>query len=67
MSRDKYEQLWKMFLFADWQKYASKRNAVRVRAQLETLFKLILGKANLENDWLFHHGAQVGSGTLVEE
>ena len=67
MSRDKYEQLWKMFLFADWQKYASKRNAVRVRAQLETLCKLIHGKANLENDWLFHHGAQVGSGTLVEE
>jgi hypothetical protein len=67
MSRDEYEKLWKMFLFADWQEYASEKNAVRVREQLETLFRLIHNNAKLENDWLFHHGTQVGSGTLLEE
>jgi hypothetical protein len=67
VSRDKYEKLWKMFLFADWQKYASETNAVRVRKQLEALFRLIHEKANLEDDCLFNHGAQVGSGTLAEE
>jgi hypothetical protein len=67
VSKDRYEEVLHQFLFADWQQYATQENAMRVRASLEELFKLLHKKAAIENDYLFHHGTQIGSGKLVQE
>jgi hypothetical protein len=65
--QDQYEEVRRQFLSADWQKYATEKNAVRVRAALEELFELLHKAAAIENDYLFDHGAQIGSGRAVRE
>jgi len=67
VSLDKYEQLRKMFLFADWQEYATEKNALRVQKQLRALFELLHEKAQIEGDWLFHSGGQEGSGEHIHK
>ena len=60
-----YKKILREFMFADWQKYANKKNAKRVRLKLEELFTIIHSKANIEGDILFGHGAQTGSARLI--
>ena len=52
-------------MFADWQDFADKKNAKQVRNELEKIFKLIHEKAKIEADYLFHHGMQIGSASLI--
>lgn len=66
-ANDKYEEIMHEFLFANWQNYATKENAIRVRQRLEEVFKIIHEKANIENDFLFQHGGQLSSAKLVRE
>jgi len=65
--QDQYEEVRRQFLIADWQKYATEQNAVRVRVTLKELFELLHKTAAIEDDYLFHHGAQIGRGRLVQE
>ena len=64
-ANDKYEEIMHEFLFADWQNYATEKNALRVRQRLKEVFKIIHERANIENDFLFHHGSQLGSAHFV--
>lgn len=64
---DKYEEIMRQCLFAKWQNEATTENAVRVHVQLHALFKLIHEKANIEDEFLFHHGSQTGSGEFLPE
>ncbi len=51
---DKYEDIMREFLFADWQDYVSQENAVRVRAGLKDLFEVLHRTAKIEEDFLVH-------------
>ncbi len=62
---DKYEEIVHEFLFADWQNYATEKNANKVRTELEKLFGIIHKEAKIEGDFLFHHGTQMGSTSIV--
>ena len=64
---DNYEGILHQFLMADWQDYATESNALRVRTQLENLFKLIHTKAAIKNDFLFRDGFQTHSATALRE
>ena len=64
---DDYEQTLYAFLMADWQEYATETNAIRVRAQLESLFELIHSKAAIKNDVLFVEGFQTHAATALRK
>lgn len=65
VSADNYDDILHQFLMADWQDYATESNAIRVRTQLENLFKLIHTKAGIENDILFRDGFQFHSAAAL--
>ena len=64
---EKYDDIWREFLFADWQRYATAENAERVRKQLTALFTMIHARAGIEEDWLFRHGSQTGSAKRLPD
>lgn len=64
---DHYEELMHEFMFADWQKFASVRNASDVRKHLEQIMAKIHDLADIEGDVLFSSGSQSGSATLIME
>lgn len=64
---EKYDAIWREFLFSDWQTYATAKNAELVRDRLLALFKMIHAKANIKGDLLFHHGSQFGSAESLPE
>ena len=64
---DKYEEIRRGFLFADWQNYAVEKNAIKVRSELEKLFRIIHKEAKIENDFLFNHGGQMYSAKKYDE
>ena len=64
---DRYEELMHEFMFADWQNFANEENATNIRTQLEEIMTSLHKLANIENEFLFSHGNQVGSAKLVHE
>ncbi|MEX0957691.1 MAG: hypothetical protein WDZ63_00235 [Burkholderiales bacterium] len=61
----KYEEVMHEFLFADWQNFAIEKNVVRIRQHLEDVLTTVHRAANIKDDFLFRHGDQVRSASLV--
>lgn len=63
---ENYEKIMHDFMFADWQEFATLENARKVREQLDKIFNIVHKAANIEDDYLFHHGLQTGSAKIVQ-
>ena len=63
---DSYEELLHEFMFADWQKFASEENAIRVRTQLEEIITHVHELTKIPNELVFSHGSQLGSAKLIQ-
>ena len=64
---DHYEKVMHEFMFAEWQKFATEENAVNVRKHLEKIMTDVHEMVKIENEHLFSHGSQTGSGRLVKK
>lgn len=64
---DRYEKIMHEFMFADWQNFATEQNASEARKHLEEIMASIHKAANIENEFLFSRGSQIGSARLIQE